>query len=160
MTSGPRRGVTRGYVGGLIVAALIVAAALVVAVWGLLALGLAREPVASETPIWAAPLILALALGALAWALWRQAIALLRGRRAPAWGLVVAASLGAYAIWSLAGLGAGMRVEETWLSPFAAALVPIWAVAALLFWAVLGRRVYTDRPPPRWPWERDEDGDA
>ncbi|WP_244301297.1 hypothetical protein [Leucobacter insecticola] len=49
-----------------------------------------------------------------------------------------------------------MRIDETWLSPFAAVLAPIWAVAALLFWAILARRVYTDRPTPKWPWERAE----
>ncbi|GAB2549385.1 hypothetical protein [Leucobacter ruminantium] len=158
MSEGVRRSVTRGYAGALTAAAVIVAVALVVAVWGLLSLALGRDPVSSDgVPVWAAPLILAVLLGVLAWGVWRQAIVLLRGRRAPAWGIVVSLAGGAYLLWCLGGVLAGLSVEETWTSPFAAVLAPIWALASLLFWAVLARRVYTDRPPPRWPWERDEE---
>ena len=155
MTSGSRRGVTRGYVGGLLAAAVIVATALLVAAWGLLALALDREPVASDgVPRWVAPVVVALALGALAGSLWQQALTLLRGRRAPAWGQIVVVAVGAYLLWCLAGLLAGLSIDETWVSPFAVCLAPVWAVACLLFWGVLARRVYTDRPAPRWPWER------
>lgn len=158
MTEGARRGVTRGYVGGLVAACAIVAAALVVAAWGILGFALDREPVASDgVPRWAAPLLLALALGMLAIALWQQALTLLRGRRAPSWGSIVTTAVLAYLLWCLGGVLAGMSIEETWLSPYAAVLVPIWAVAAILFWAVLARRVYTDRPAPKWPWERREE---
>lgn len=160
MTEGARRGVTRGYVGGLVVACAIVAAALLVAGWGGLGLALDREPVATDgVPRWAAPLILALALAMLAGSLWQQALVLLRGRRAPSWGAIIATAGGAYLMWCLGGILAGMSIEETWLSPFAALLAPIWGIAAVLFWAVLARRVYTNRPAPKWPWERREEGE-
>lgn len=160
MTHEPRRGVTRGYVAALIGAAVIVATALLVAVWGGLALMLDRDPVASPgVPSSIAPLMLVGGLALLAVGLWRHAITLLRGRREPAWSSIIAVAAGIYLWWGLLGMLAGMTVAETWLSPFAAALPVIWAAAALLFWAVLARRVYTDRPPPRWPWERDEETD-
>ena len=160
MTSGSRHGVTRGYVGGLMLAAVAVAIALLVAAWGILALVTDREPVATDAvPRWAGPVLIAVIVGMLAASLWQQALILLRGQRAPAWGFVIAGALGAYLIWCLGGVLAGMSIDETWVSPFAALIVPIWAVAALLFWAVLARRVYTDRPTPKWPWERAEEGE-
>ncbi|WP_024356765.1 hypothetical protein [Leucobacter chironomi] len=158
MTGGSRRGVTRGYVAGLVLAAVIVAAALLIAGWGLLSLAMQREPVSSDgVPRWAAPLLLVLGLALLAAALWQQALVLLRGRRGPAWGVIVVAAGGVYLLWCLGGVLAGLSVDETWVSPFAAALPLIWAVASLLFWAVLARRVYTGRPAPKWPWERAEE---
>ncbi|MEV8337109.1 hypothetical protein [Leucobacter sp. NPDC077196] len=160
MISEPRRGVTRGYVASLIGAAIITAVALLVAVWGGLALLLDRDPVATEgVASWIAPLVVFGGLALLAMMLWRQAITLLQGRREPAWSSLVAVAAGIYLWWGALGMLAGMPVEETWLSPFAAALSVIWVAAALVFWAVLARRVYTDRPTPRWPWERDEESD-
>ena len=157
MSTGPRRGVTRGYVGALILASVIVAVALLIAAWGGLALALGRDPVSTDdVAVWGAPLVVIAALALLAGALWGEALVLLRGRRSPAWGRVLAVAGGAYLLWGLGGGLAGMRLEDTWLSPFGIALPIIWAVAQLLFWAVLARRVYTDRPPPRWPWERSE----
>lgn len=158
MTSGSRHGVTRGYVGGLILAAVTVAIALLVATWGVLSLSSGLEPVSSDAvPRWAAPILVVAAVLALGAVLWQQALILLRGQRAPAWGLIIAAALGAYLVWCLGGILAGMSIDETWVSPFAAALIPIWGIAALLFWAVLARRVYTDRATPKWPWERTEE---
>lgn len=160
MSDGVRRPVTRGYAGALTAAAVIVALSLVVSGWGLLSMALDRDPVTTEgVPRWAAPAIVLVLLAVLAWGLWRQAIVLLRGRRGPAWGIIVSLAVGAYLLWCLLGVLAGLSVDETWVSPFAALLVPIWAVASLLFWAVLMRRVYTDRPPPRWPWERHDEED-
>lgn len=159
MTDGPRRGVTRGYVGGLIVAAAIVATALTVASWGTIALASGRDPVSSEVSPALAPLLLVAALAMLCIGLWRQALALLRGRRAVSWGAVVSLAGGAYLVWCIGGALGGLSIDETWVSPFAAVLAPIWAASALLFWSVLARRVYTDRPAPRWPWEHDEDGE-
>ncbi|MFD5599411.1 hypothetical protein ACFWHR_05085 [Leucobacter sp. NPDC058333] len=157
MTPEPRRGVTRGYVGGLVGAAIITAAALLVAAWGGLALALNRDPVESGgVGAWVAPVILATGLGILGFTLWRQALTLLRGRRGPAWSSIVTVAVGSYLWWSLLGMLGGMSLGETWLSPFAATLPAIWAIAALLFWAVLARRVYTDRAAPQWPWERNE----
>lgn len=158
MTSGSRRGVTRGYVGGLILATLIVAVALVVACWGGLALFLDQEPVAtSGVPRLAAPLIVAVALAGLAWTLWRQALTLLRGERAPAWGRNLLNAVFAYLLWCVGGLATGMSIGDTWMSPFAVTLAAIWTVTSVLFWAVLTRRVYTDRGVPKWPWEKREE---
>ncbi|WP_449277760.1 hypothetical protein [Leucobacter sp. GX24907] len=158
MSEPGRRGVTRGYVGALIAACTILAASLVVASWGMLSLLADSEPIETDgVPRWAAPLILAVALGALAWGLWAQSIVLLRGRRSPSWTHLLVLSVGSYLIWCVGGMAAGASVDETWLSPYAGLLVPIWAVSSLACWAVLLRRVYTDRGVPRWPWEREGD---
>ncbi|MHA3682668.1 hypothetical protein ACXR2W_00185 [Leucobacter sp. HY1908] len=156
-----RRGVTRGYVAALIVATGIVAVALVVAFWGVIALSTGTEPVMTE-PVarWAAPVVIMFALALLAGSLWRQALTLLRGQRSPAWGQLVVTSGGTYLVWCLGGVLAGMSIDDTWMSPYAVALSVAWALANLAFWAVLARRVYTDRPPPRWPWERAEEGEG
>ncbi|CAG7614121.1 hypothetical protein ACFPZL_01385 [Leucobacter soli] len=156
-----RRGVTRGYVVGLVAATVMVALALVVASWGILGMVLRREPV--DTPglgLAAAELILLPALAALALGLWLQTLVLLRGRRTPPWAHVIVLGGGAYFIWCLGGVLAGMPISDTWLSPFALALALTWALCSLLFWAVLARRVYTQRPVPKWPWEKrgDEEG--
>lgn len=155
-----RRRVTRGYVLALIGSATLLAASLVVLAWGLLAMFSESEPVSSEAvPAPVGPVLLGFALAALAWGMWRQALALLRGRRTPYLGMVVIESLGGYLLWCLGGVLAGMTISETWLSPYAWLIVPTFALSSLTFWAVLARRVYTDRPVPRWPWEkRDESG--
>lgn len=158
MTHGSRRGVTRGYVGGLIVAAVIIALSLLIAVWGLLSLWLDTSPVSSGGLVsWAAPFVVLCALAVLAVALWQQALVSLRGRKTPSWGLLVSVSVGTYLIWGIIGSISGMSIGETWLSPFAAALVPIWGIAYLLFWGILSRRLFTDRPTPKWPWESGEE---
>ncbi|WP_449281762.1 hypothetical protein [Leucobacter sp.] len=155
MSSGSRREVTRGYVGGLILAAVIVAAALLIASWGLLALTLQRDPISSDgVPRWVAPVLVLVVLALLGATMWQQALVLLRGRKSPAWGLLIAIAGGAYLLWCLGGTLAGLSIDETWVSPFAALLAPVCGLASLLFWAVLARRVYTDRPVPKWPWER------
>lgn len=158
MSGGPRRGVTRGYVGALILAATIVAAALLIAVWGMLTLALNRDPVMSPgVSRLVGPALVFLALALFAGSLWLQSLVLLRGQRAPAWGHLIGLAGASFLLWCGGGFLAGMRVEETVLSPFGAAIPAIWLLVGLLYWAVLMRRVYTDRPPPRWPWERDED---
>jgi len=152
---GRRRGVTRGYVVGLAGAALIVALALVVAVWGLLGILLGREPVSTRgVPPVAAELVVLLALVLLALGLWQQALVLLRGRSGPPWAHSIVLAAAAYFVWCLGGVLAGMSIGDTWLSPFALGLAVIWSLCSTLFWAVLARRVYTERPVPRWPWER------
>lgn len=155
MAEARRRGVTRGYVAALIAAACIVAVALVVVSWGGITLGLGREPVMTDpVPRWAAPVIVVLALVLLVASLWRQALTLLRGQRGPAWGQIVVTAGGSYMVWCLGGVLAGMSITDTWLSPYALALSASWVLANLAFWGVLARRVYTDKPPPKWPWER------
>ncbi|GAA1315921.1 hypothetical protein ACFSWE_01900 [Leucobacter albus] len=158
MVEGAKRGVTRGYVLGLLGATLVVAAALVVASWGLLGFALGREPIETENvPLWFGVLSIGLGLGMLGVMLWRQALSLLRGRKSPVAGIVLGAAFGIYLLWGLAGIAAGLSIRETWLSPFALILMPVWAIAVVVFWLVLARRIYTDRPTPQWPWERREE---
>ena len=155
MSGGHRRGVTRGYVGGLVFAVAVVAFALLLVAWGFISL--LTGGMLISTPgvgLAAAALIVLLCLAALGWGLWAQSIVLLRGRRSPSWPHVLSVAVGGYLLWCLVGLLAGLRVEDTWLSPYALALALAWAVAALLAWALLVRRVYTDRPTPQWPWEK------
>lgn len=153
-----RRGVTRGYVVGLIGATGLVALALVVASWGLIGMFSGRQPVSSPGLLpAAAEWIVLLALIVLALGLWLQALALLRGRRRPPWAHTLAIAGCGYFVWCLGGVLVGMSIDETWVSPFALALALIWAIGSLLFWLVLARRVYTERPVPRWPWERRGD---
>lgn len=142
----------------LVLACVVLAASLVVAAWGLIALGTGREPIASGgVPRWAAPGVLLVALVALGWGLWSQSLVLLRGRRAPSWTHAIVLAVGAYLLWCLGGIAAGASIDETWVSPFAGALVPIWALASFACWGVLMRRVFTDRDVPKWPWEREGD---
>jgi len=154
-----RRGVTRGYVVGVVAAAVIVAAALVVAGWGMLGLVIARPPVSTTgVAAFAAEAIVLLALLVLAVGLWQQALVLLRGRQSPPWAHTIVLAAAAYLIWCLGGMLVGMSVDDTWLSPYSAVLAVAWGLCSLLFWAVLARRVYTDRPVPRWPWEKRDEG--
>lgn len=158
MNDGVRRGVTRAYVVGLLAATLIVAVALLFVSWGFLGLVLEHGPIVSEgVPYWFGTFTVLGGLAMLAALLWRHALILLRGRKTPVWSIVVGAAFGAYLIWCLLGILGGLSIGELWLSPFAAILALIWALAVLLFWLVLARRVYTDRPAPRWPWERREE---
>lgn len=151
----PRRGVTRGYVVGLIGAVTLVGCSLVIASWGGITYFTGLRPV--ETPgisAFAAMGIVLVAVLVLVWGLWLQALLLLRGRREPAWTHALVIAGGAYFIWCLGGILLGLSIAETWVSPFALAITLIWGLCSILFWALLARRVYTDRPPPQWPWER------
>lgn len=160
MTETPRRGVTRGYVGGLIFAVGVLALAVLIAAWAYLSWMLGGGPVVTpDVSVVATPLIVLVLLAMLGWILWGQSIQLLRGRKTPSWPHIALAAVGGYLLWCLGGLLVGMSVEETWLSPFALTLGIVWGLAALVCWSVLMRRVYTDRPTPQWPWEkRDEPG--
>lgn len=154
MGEGERRGITRGYAVGLIGAVTLLSFALLVASWGFIALATGTQPVQTESVTFViAPLSIALSLGLLVSMLWTSTVALLRGRRTPPLSQSVIAGCGAYLIWCLVGLLAGMSIGETWASWYAVVLALFWAIAPLLLWAVLSRRVYTDRRPPRWYWE-------
>lgn len=158
MNGGVRRRVTRAYVVALIAATLIFAAALVVVTWGTLGLYLGREPVETVgVALWFGILTIGAGLALLGWLLWHQAVSLLRGNSKPAWRFVIFAMAGSYLIWCLVGTLMGLSINETWLSPFAGVLAPVWGIVTLVFWGVLARRIYTDRPPPRWPWEKREE---
>lgn len=153
-----RRGVTRGYVIGLALMAAVLAVAVLVAAWGFLSLLLERRPITLESaPVVLAPLLVIVAAGGLVWVMWRTAVALLRGRRTPPWGPAALLALGVYVVWAGVGSIFGLPAGDTWASPFPLALVVIWPLTLTLFWVVLLRRVYTDRPPPQWPWEKREE---
>lgn len=157
-SDGRRRGVTRGYVGGLIAATVAVSLAMLIASWGIISYLTGLQPVTSQgVGVVSAEVIVALAILMLAWGLWRQAIVLLRGRKTPPLAHTLVLSVGAYLVWCLGGVAAGLSIAETWLSPYALVLAVAWALGSLGFWGVLARRVYTDRPVPKWPWERDDD---
>lgn len=153
----PQR-VTRTYARGLVAAVAILAIALLIAGWGGLSLVLGRSPVVSNVSRLAAPLMIIGAVGLLIMVLWRQVIDILRGNRA-GWMYTVIVPGAAYLLWCVAGVLAGMTVEETWLSPFAWLLALCWLVALLIFWAVFLRRVYSDKEPPKWPWEKNVEDD-
>lgn len=157
MKSGRRRSVTRGYVWGLIFAVAIAAFALMLLIWAGISLATGRAPV--ETPgisFGVAPLAILLCLGLLVWALWAQSLFLLRCDSSLPWTQLLLAAIGSYLVWCVTGTLAGLSVAETWLSPYALVIALSWAVASILCWAVLVRRVYTDREAPRWPWEDRE----
>ena len=155
MTDRHRRGVTRGYVLGLVFAVAIAGFALMLTAWSLISLAAGGGPV--STPgigFSAAAMPVLLCLGLLAWLLWSQSLLLLRGRRQLSWRHLLVASFGGYLLWGLVGTLLGLSLADTWLSPYVLALAVSWALATVLCWAVLLRRVYTDRPAPRWPWEK------
>lgn len=155
MTENHRRGVTRGYVWGLVFAVAVVAFAILLAAWGGLTLLTGVGPVSTPgISLATAALIVLLCLIFLAWVMWNQSLLLLRGRRSPSWGHIVLAALGGYLLWGLGGTLFGLSIDDTWVSPFAGSLALAWAIGGLLQWAVLARRVYTDRETPQWPWER------
>ena len=155
VSSGSGRGVTRGYVFGLVGAAVVGAFALLLALWGLLAWATDREPISTPgVGLGAASVMFVCCLLLLAWGTWAQSILLLRGRRTPSWAHIITVGLGAYLIWCVVGLAFGLHVEDSWASPFAGLIAMVWALAAFTAWAVLVRRVFTDRPVPKWPWEK------
>lgn len=155
MVEGHRRKVTRSYLWGLIFAVTVVCIALIVAAWGGLALATSGGPVSTPNiGLGVAAMIVLVAVAALVWGLWSQSLQLLRGRKTPPWAYTLLLGAGGYLIWCLGGLGAGLSIQDTWLSPYAAALALSWAIGSMLCWLVLARRVYTERPTPQWPWEK------
>lgn len=93
-------------------------------------------------------------IGVLAWSMWQQSLNVLRGHVAVPIGRAIGVAVVVYVIWSVLGMLAGMPAAETWLSPFAIELIPIFVLGALCGWWVLLRRVYTNKPTPQWPWEK------
>jgi len=158
VTSAHRRGVTRGYVWGLIFAVVVVAFALMLMAWAGIALATGGGPVATPgVGYGVSAFIVVLCLGLLVLSLWKHALLLLRGRKTLSLGNMLIVSFGAYLLWGIVGSILGLSVGDAWLSLYALALALAWACAMVLFWALLLRRVYTDRPAPRWPWERSGD---
>lgn len=151
----PRK-VTRGYAFGLVSAVVVLVAALLIATWGLIGLFSDVKPVGSGTSSMLAPALVIISLLLLFWFLWGQTKTLLRGHKISwSWLIVVAGS--SYLFWSLCGMLFGLNIKETWLSPYALAVAIIWPIGVLVFWFLLMRKIYTDKNPPRWPWElRDE----
>jgi hypothetical protein len=159
LTGEKRRGVTRSYVWMLIFGCTFVTVSLVVAGWGLTALALLRLPVETSVPTYYGPLVLVLLFLSLAASMWYQSLNVLRGHKTVPISRMIVMGLVAYIVWSLAGMLAGMSIGETWLSLFSFELVPLFAFGLLSCWYLLLRRVYTDRPTPRWPWEKHEEAE-
>ena len=155
MNAHHRRGVTRGYVAGLVFAVVIVALALMIVGWSAISLFAHREVVSTPgIAVATVPLTVLALLALLAISLWQQSVMLLRSKRGPAWAHIVLIATGSYLLWCVFGLFAGLSIEDTWISPYALVIALAWAAVSVLCWAVLARRVYTDRPTPQWPWER------
>lgn len=155
MINNHRRGVTRGYVRGLVFAVVIVAFSVMLAAWSFIALASDGGPVSTPGVSYGAtvpPVLSCLVL--LAIVLWSQSILLLRGRRSLSVTHLLLASIGGYLLWCLLGMAVGLSLYDTWLSLYALALAIAMAIAVLLAWSLLLRRVYTDRPAPQWPWEK------
>lgn len=152
----PRRKVTKAFVLGLAAMTSLFGLAVLVAAWGLLALATDTKPVESQVPFFVAPLIVFGALGELCWMLWLVALRTLRGNAAPPWGLAFLTSAGAVVVWAVIGFLAGFSVSEALLGFYVLILAASWFLAAMLFWLLLARQVFTDRPTPMWPWERKE----
>ncbi len=155
MTESRRRGVTRGYVWGLIFAVAIVGFAVMLAAWSAISLVTDSGPVSTPGIGYSVTAVTVMAcLGLLVWQLWSQSVLLLRGRRELSWRHLLVVSFGGYLVWGIVGNLSGLSTTDSWLSLYALSLAASWAFALVLCWALLLRRVYTDRPAPRWPWEK------
>lgn len=152
----PRRKVTKAFVLGLAAMTSLLGLALLVAAWGLLALALNSKPVDSQVPFFVAPLIVVVAIAELYWMLWRIALRTLRGQSAPPWGRALLTAALGVAIWATLGFLAGLTAAEALFSVYVLALALSWFVSAIVFWLLLARQVFTDKPTPLWPWERKE----
>jgi len=152
----PRRKVTRAFVLALAAMVSIFGLALLVASWGLSALLFGSKPVAGDVAFFVAPTIILLALATLFWVLWRVALAVLRGRTALPWGAALIAAVSAYFLWGIIGTLAGFTLSEAWFSIYVLELEVVWLLTVFIFWAVLSRQVFTERPTPKWPWEERE----
>lgn len=140
----------------LIFASALLTVSLIVAFWGLTSLITLKFPVETQVPRTTAPGIIMVTIGVLAWSMWQQSLNVLRGHVAVPIGRAIGVAVVVYVIWSVLGMLAGMPAAETWLSPFAIELIPIFVLGALCGWWVLLRRVYTNKPTPQWPWEKKD----
>lgn len=158
MTNEQPAKITKAYARGLIAFVCVFVVALLVASWGLLGLSISKMPVFSQVATFTAPLLVAVAVGILAWIMWAQTISILRGNK-PAWSLVIVASGSGYLVWCLGGVLANLTVEETWLSPFVLVIVLVWPIGLMLFWWLILRKLYSGRSTPKWPWEDKDEQD-
>lgn len=147
--------VTKGYARGLIGAVAIFAMALVVVSWGYLSWFLGVAPIVSDVPRITGPGLVGLCLVVLMFTLWREVIHLLRGN-APSIVLILIVPTSAYLVWSLLGMLFTLRIEETWISPYALTLALSWLCALLVFWGIFLRKLYSGKERPKWPWEKNE----
>lgn len=155
-TPQPRRKVTRAFVLTLAVFTTVLALSLVIAAWGLEALATGSKPIESDLPFIVAPIMFLPEIALLFFLLWRVAIAMLRGRSGPPWTYMVLVGLAAYLIWAVLGTVFGFSLRDAWLSVYVLSLVLAWMLGVFIFWVLLARQVFTDRPAPMWPWERKE----
>lgn len=151
-----RRRVTRTFVLTLAAFVTIFALALLVGSWGLLSLALDSKPIESDIPFQATPLVIAVAVFELFWLLWRFALSILRGSVRGPWLFAVLAGALAYLTFGLLELIVGLNPREAFFTVYPLTLALSWFVAVPVFYALLSRQVFTDRPAPAWPWERRE----
>lgn len=150
----PRR-LTREYARGLVAAVAIFTIAMLVFTWGITAFLLERDPITTTISKMTAPAIVLLCLALLIFVLWRDLISMVKGHP-PTYYLLVVVPAGVYLLWSLLTTALNLSISEAWLSPFALGLAACWAIALLLFWWILLRRLYSDKGRPQWPWEKKD----
>lgn len=151
-----RRRVTRAFVLTLAAFVTLFALSVLVAAWGLESLALGTKPVESDIPFQVAPLIISLAVLELYWLLWRFALSLLRGAARHPWWFACVAGGAAYLTFGVFGLIAGFTPREALVGVYPFTLFLSWFIAVPVFFALLSRQVFTERPAPVWPWERRE----
>lgn len=152
----PRRKVTRAFVLTLAAFTTVFGISLVIAVWGLEALLTNSKPIEADLPFFVAPVMFLPEIGLLFFMLWRAALVTLRGRSGPPWTQMLLVGLSAYFIWAILGSLLGFSLRDAWLSVYVVSLVLIWMFSAFVFWMLLARQVFTERPAPMWPWEERE----
>ena len=152
----PRRKVTRAFVLTLAAFTTVLGISMVIAAWGLEALLTNSKPVEADLPFFVAPVIFLPEIALLFFLLWRAALATLRGHSGPPWTQMLLVGLGAYLIWAVLGSLSGFSLRDAWMSVYVLSLVIIWMLSVFIFWILLARQVYTERPTPSWPWEQRE----
>lgn len=151
-----QRRVTRTFVLALAGFVTLFALALLVASWGLLSFALGTKPVESDLPFQTTPLVISLAVLELFWLLWRFALTILRGTAMNPWLFALITATLAYLTFGTLEVLAGLSPREAFLTVYPFTLFLAWFVAVPLFFVLLTRQVYTNRPAPMWPWERRE----
>ncbi|MFC4222611.1 hypothetical protein [Lysinibacter cavernae] len=135
----------------------ILASAVVITTWGFLALFSGADPITKDVPLFVGPLMVGFGMIALLGILLSIGRELLLGRPKFPWLLAVFAGIGPFLVTGIAGFLSGLPPTDTFSNSFVLAIVPIGWLAALLYWAVTVRQIFTDRPRPRWRWENEDD---
>ncbi|WGD36763.1 hypothetical protein [Lysinibacter sp. HNR] len=136
----------------------VLAGALTIATWGFIALFTASDPIeTADISLVVGPLSIVLALVVMFLSMFRIGKSLQHGHSRLPWSLILLAGIGAYLVAAIVFFAVGLPPHESFYSAFLLALLPIGWLCALCYWAMVARRIYTDRGRPRWPWENPED---